>query len=81
MMIIIYNFYINNFKTFDFNLDSHNNNHIFISRFKNDCTFLIISYLIIFKINVLMYQIHIVYDTQRRSLLGAGRGLGPPNIF
>jgi len=30
MMTIIYNFYVDNFSTYDFNLDSYDNNHIFI---------------------------------------------------
>jgi len=30
MMTIIYIFYVDNFSTYSFNFDSHNNNHIFI---------------------------------------------------
>jgi len=39
-MTIIYNFFIlATFITYDFNLDSHNNNHIFIMFIRIFCTF------------------------------------------
>ena len=35
---MIMNFYVNNFSTYDFNLDLHNNNYIYIYIY-NYCTF------------------------------------------
>jgi len=55
MMIIIYIFYVDNFSIYDFNLNSFNNNHIFIIFLKIIIHFSIliyhISYFIIFKMN------------------------------
>jgi len=68
MMTIIYIFYVDNFNTRSFNLDSHKNNHIFIMFLRIIIYFSIfiyhISYLIILKINVLTYQIRIISDTR-----------------
>jgi len=70
-MTIIYIFYVDNFSTCSFNLDSHKNNHIFIMLLRIIVYFLIFiyhvfitSYLIILKINVSTYQIRIVLDTR-----------------
>ena len=35
MTIVYIFFYVDNFSTYSFNLDSHNNNHIFLMFFKN----------------------------------------------
>jgi len=62
MIIIFYNFYVDNFSTYTFILDSDNNNHIFIMFLSIIIHFLIfiyhVSYPIIFKINVLPYRIN-----------------------
>jgi len=67
MMTIIYNFYVDNFSTYDFNLDSYDNNHIFIVFLRIIVHFSIciyhVTYLIIFKINVSTYWIHVIFYT------------------
>jgi len=71
MMSIIYIFYVNNFSTYSFNLNAQNNNHILIM-LRIIVHFLIfiyrvsiyhVSYLIIFKINIWTYRIHVISDT------------------
>jgi len=55
------------FNTYDFNLNLHKNNHIFMIFLRIIIHFSIyiyhVSYLIIFKINISTYQIHVVSDT------------------
>jgi len=66
MMTITYIFYVDNFSTYNFNLDSHNNNHIFIMFlyiFNIHILCIYVSYHIIFKIKVSTYRIRVVSDT------------------
>jgi len=68
MMTIIYIFF-NNFNMFNFNLVAHDNINIFIMFLKNVVYFLIciyhISYPPIFKTNVSLCQLHVVFMHHR----------------
>jgi len=66
---IIYNFYVDNFDTYNFNLDSEDNNHIFIIMFlRINKHFSIdiyqISYPTILKINISTYRIYVIFYTR-----------------